>query len=169
MRSLRDPSVRPSNVFARRSTVLCPAADHGGRQSTVGLASTARRSSVLITITTAGHRITTDHRHTTTDRRRRCPCLITCFSSPERVPIFGIAGLNRCQGRPIEVSYPIGLIRVAMGPGRTRVAIRLGMTRVITSMTHVVTSTTLVVTSMIPVVTSTTRVVNCLIATNSKR
>ena len=65
--------------------------------------------SLIRTSITAGHRIITgDRRLTIAGRRRRYPCLITCFSSPERVLIFGSAGLNRWRGqayRPLHDPY----------------------------------------------------------------
>jgi len=81
-------------------------------------------------------------------RRRRYLCLITCFSSPERVPIFGNVGLNRCRG---QFDPTIGVTRIAMNIGVIRMAMGIGLTRAILSMTLVVQRP------------------NCLIARNSKR
>jgi hypothetical protein len=87
---------------------------------------------MIRTIITADHRIITgDRRLTIAGRRRRYPCLITCFNSPGRVPIFGKAGLNRWRGQAI--GHPtIGMTRIAL----TRVI--PSTTRVIQSMTRVV-------------------------------
>jgi hypothetical protein len=88
-------------------------------------------------------------------RRRRYLCSITCFSSPERVPIFGNVGLNRCRG---QFDPTIGMTRIAMNIGVIRMAMGIGLTRAIPSITRAILSMTLVVQRP-----------NCLIARNSKR
>jgi hypothetical protein len=129
---LRIRITTPSSIFAKRSRSRCPAAGRG--QSTARLQNTACRRSVIIirTMITAGRRIITgDRRLTIAGRRRRYPCLITCFSSPERVLIFGSAGLNRWRGQAIG-RPTIGMTRIAMTrviPSTTRVT--QNMTRVV--------------------------------------